>query len=93
MDGAGPRRDPRRVEPFAAATVASVLVQTLLFLMLALSAIVLVVLVLVDGAEDTVRPKLRRAVVYMAVVFLASAATIVVTSSGRTGSLLEAREH
>ncbi|WP_145191160.1 hypothetical protein [Planctomycetes bacterium Pla163] len=69
------------------------LVQTLLFLVLALSAIALVVLVLVDGSEDTVRPKLRRALFYTAVVFLVSAATIVVTSSGRTGSLLEAREH
>lgn len=70
-----------------------VLLQTLLFLTLVLSAIVLVVLVLVDGSEEAERPRLRRAVVWAAVVFLASAATIVVTSSGRTGSLLEAREH
>lgn len=69
-----------------------VLLQTLLFLILALSAIVLVVLVLVDGSEDAERPRLRRALVWTAVVFVSSAATIVVTSSGRTGSLLEARE-
>lgn len=69
-----------------------VLLQTLLFLTLALSAIVLVVLVLVDGAEATERPRLRRALVWTAVVFLSSATTIVVTSSGHTGSLLEARE-
>jgi hypothetical protein len=93
VDGSGPGPHPHHVVPAVAATVVRVLVQTLLFLVLALSAIALVVLVLVDGSEETVRPRLRRALVYTAVVFLVSAATIVVTSSGRTGSLLEAREH
>ena len=68
------------------------LIQTLLFLVLVLSAIVVVVLVLVEGSHDTHRPRLRRALTWTAIVFLASAVTIIVTSSGKTGSLLEARE-
>ncbi|MEZ5978823.1 MAG: hypothetical protein R3F34_11440 [Planctomycetota bacterium] len=68
------------------------LVQTLLFLLLVLSAIVVIVLVLVDSSHDEPRPRLRRALLWTALVFLSSAVTIVVTSSGRTGSLLEARE-
>lgn len=68
------------------------LFQTVLFLTLVLSAIALVVLVLVDGQHETPRPGLRRALAAVAVVFLVSAAAIVATSKGRTGSLLEARE-